>query len=274
MLRKLIKHELRATSRIMLPLFLLVLVTAAGGNLATKELLETDIAFLNVLGIILLTAFMVAIAAVCIVAFFLMVQRFYKNLLQDEGYVMMTLPVSVHQHIWSKVLVSNIWFAATFLVVLAAVLILAFDIEYVAQFFREFSLFWETAMEYLSQEGIGHLLLFVLELLLLVFTGAVLSCLQFYAPMAIGQSFAKSKLLMSVVVYFAINFIMQLISGIIASIAEKSGVANAFGEYIINATGLAAVHPILLLSIVSSAILAGIFYALTAYNLKNRLNLE
>ena len=129
MLRKLIKHELRATSRIMLPLFLLVLVTAAGGNLATKKLLETDISFLNVLGIILLTAFMVAIAAVCIVAFFLMVQRFYKNLLQDEGYVMMTLPVSVHQHIWSKVLVSIIWFAATFLVVLAAVLIWAIFIR-------------------------------------------------------------------------------------------------------------------------------------------------
>ena len=35
MLRKLMKHELRATGRVMGPLLLLVLVAAVGGNLST-----------------------------------------------------------------------------------------------------------------------------------------------------------------------------------------------------------------------------------------------
>lgn len=274
MLRKLIKHELRATSRIMLPLFLLVLVTAAGGNLATKKLLETDIAFLNVLGIILLTAFMVAIAAVCIVAFFLMVQRFYKNLLQDEGYVMMTLPVSVHQHIWSKIFVSLIWFVATFLVVLAAVLILVFEMKYVEQIFAGFSQFWQATIEIFSREGILHVAIFALEFIALLFVGTVLSCLQFYAPIAIGQSFARNKVLMSVVMYFAIGFVMQIFSGIVAAAAEAAGISQAIAEHFSSYTGLASNHIILLAFILFTALLAGLFYAVTVYFLKKRLNLE
>ena len=43
--------------------------------------------------------------------------RFYKGLLGDEGYIMFTLPASVHQHVWSKLIVSAVWFIATGVVV-------------------------------------------------------------------------------------------------------------------------------------------------------------
>ena len=96
MLRKLIKHEFRATGRIMLPLFLILLVTSVGANFATRGLLETDNKLLDVLGVLLVMAFAIAIMGVCVMSMVVMDQRFYKNLLQDEGNVMMTLPVSVH----------------------------------------------------------------------------------------------------------------------------------------------------------------------------------
>ena len=54
MLRKLIKHELRATGRVMLPLLALELVAAVGGNISTYRLLETSNGVLNTLGIVLL----------------------------------------------------------------------------------------------------------------------------------------------------------------------------------------------------------------------------
>ena len=38
MLRKLLKHEFRATARIMLPLYLVLLVTAVGANITTQGL--------------------------------------------------------------------------------------------------------------------------------------------------------------------------------------------------------------------------------------------
>ena len=85
MLRKLIKHEFRATGRVMLPMYLILLVTAVGANLSTRGLLETDVWFLNFLGGAMVTAFAVAMFAVCIVSFVLMVQRLQRNLLGDEG---------------------------------------------------------------------------------------------------------------------------------------------------------------------------------------------
>ena len=63
---KLMKHEFRATSRVMLPLYLLTILAALGGNVATRQLLETDHGLLNALGVLLMLAFVVALAAVCI----------------------------------------------------------------------------------------------------------------------------------------------------------------------------------------------------------------
>lgn len=42
MLIKLMKHEFRATGRIMLPLYLVLLVTAVGANFTTRGLLSTQ----------------------------------------------------------------------------------------------------------------------------------------------------------------------------------------------------------------------------------------
>ena len=133
MLRKLMKHEFRATGRIMLPVFALVLLASLGANLSIRGMLDSDSSFLSTLGTILIMLFTMAVIAVGIIAFFLMINRFYKNLLQDEGYVMMTLPVSIHQQLWSKLIVSTVWFAATAVVIGLACCIMALDIRFMGQ---------------------------------------------------------------------------------------------------------------------------------------------
>ena len=72
MLRKLMKHELRATGRVMGPLLLLVLVAAVGGNLSTYRLLETGNGVLNTLGVLLLMGYTIAFVASGVMAFVLM----------------------------------------------------------------------------------------------------------------------------------------------------------------------------------------------------------
>ena len=123
MLRKLLKHEFRATGRVMLPMYLILLVTAVGSNLAGRGMLDRQSDILNILGVLIVMAFGIAICGALLMSFVLMIQRFYKNLLQDEGYLMFTLPVSVHQHVWSKLIVSAVWFAATILAIIAASLV-------------------------------------------------------------------------------------------------------------------------------------------------------
>ena len=85
MLRKLLKHEFRATGRVILPIFGLLLLSAVGANLSIRGMTNAQSTFLNTLGTILIMLFFLAIIAVGIVALAVMVSRFYKNLLQDPA---------------------------------------------------------------------------------------------------------------------------------------------------------------------------------------------
>ena len=115
MLGKLIKHELRATARTMLPLFavLSVMAVLAGFSMRQLEFQQDMPAFVELVMIIVLMVFFIAMIATVVMAFVIMISRFYKNLLGDEGYIMLTLPVSTHSHVWSKLIVSGLWFIAT-----------------------------------------------------------------------------------------------------------------------------------------------------------------
>ena len=116
MLGKLIKHEFRATKRVMLPLMALVLLLSVFAGFASRGLEDmsgiNDIQFMRTLYFIILFSFFLSLFAVCVVTFVLMIQRFYLSLLHDEGYLSLTLPVSVDEHILSRLIVSVVWFAA------------------------------------------------------------------------------------------------------------------------------------------------------------------
>ena len=274
MLRKLLKHEFRATGRIMLPLFLIVLGTAVGANLSTRGLLETDMKVLDILGGLLVMAFGVAIVAVCVMSMVVMVQRFYKNLLQDEGYVMMTLPVSVHQHIWSKLIVSAVWFALTLVVVCLACLIMAFDVELVQQIaagFRElFQEIYRNLSTYYAINGTA----IVAEFLVLCFVGCCAMCLQFYAALAIGHSFPNHKMAWSVLWFFLIQFIMQFLGGMGIMLLDESWFHHLLLGWTDNISAMASVHLGMVTVILGEVVYGAVFYILTTYFLKKRLNLE
>ena len=274
MLRKLLKHEFRATGRIMLPLYLILLATAIGANFSTRGLLETDLKVLDLLGGLLVMAFAVAIIAVCVMSMVVMVQRFYKNLLQDEGYVMMTLPVSVHQHIWSKLIVSSVWFALTLVVVCLACLIMAFDVELVQQIaagFRElFQEIYRNLSTYYAINGTA----IVAEFLVLCFVGCCAMCLQFYAALAIGHSFPNHKMAWSVLWFFLIQFIMQFLGGMGIMLLDESWFHHLLLGWTDNISAMASVHLGMVTVILGEVVYGAVFYILTTYFLKKRLNLE
>ena len=274
MLRKLMKHELRATGRLMLPLFLLVLVTAIGANISTKTLLETDSTVLNILGVIVMSAFTIAIIAVCVMAFVLMIYRFYKNLLQDEGYVMMTLPVSVHQHIASKLLVSMLWFILSAIVVMLAFFVLVYDVGLIADFFAGLE---SLLVEIGAEKYVLDAIIFAIELVIVMFMGAAASCLNIYLSLAIGHSFANRKLLMSVVSYFVIQFALQIVFGIFSSIFFRfadGGLLLDIENYFNQIGSLAGAHIAMLVLMVAAIVSAAFYYFPTVWVLKNKLNLE
>ena len=206
MLMKLLKHEFRATARIMGPLYLILLAAALAANL-TAGLLDADSFILNIVSALIVMAWFVAVIGVFIVAFILMLQRFYKNLLGDEGYLMFTLPVSrpparVEQADRLRRVVPPHRRGGG-----PVGAVLAFNVSFLTDLAEVFPKLFEQLNAYYAFNGTA----FMLEGLILLFAGCMTFSLQFYAALAVGHSFPNHKMALSVVFYFVFQFAMQIL---------------------------------------------------------------
>ena len=274
MLRKLLKHEFRATGRVMLPMYLILLVTALGSNLAGRGMMNGHSDILNTLAVIIVMAFGIAICGVLVMSFVLMIQRFYKNLLQDEGYLMFTLPVSVHQHVWSKLIVSAVWFAATILAIIAASLVVAYDVSFLREFFDVLRWFFEGLQKLKISETL-NLTAYLAEFAVLLFLSLAAFALQFSAALAAGHSRANHKMLWSVAWFFGFQFALQFLGSLLMITLDHLGVPNFLNHLSVHWTSAeSAIHAGLLMAIGVVILYGAIFYAVTTFFLKKHLNLE
>lgn len=271
MLRKLLKHEFRATARVMGPLFGIMLVLSVLSNLSISYLMNTDAFVLNMLGALLVVAFAIGMVGLVVMSIVLMVNRFRTNLMGDEGYVMFTLPVSSHQLVWSKIIVSSVWFIVTGIVECLAAVISVFEMGWVRELFsshlfREIARAWREVTE---RYGL-NVPAMILETIVLCLIGCAVMCLSFYAAMAVGHSFANHKMALSVLFFFGIQFVIQLVNGILMDIMDRSNLFNWNWDL----DGMAGFHFMMGFAIVASLVLGAVYYTITAVALKRRLNLQ
>ena len=114
MLSKLIKHEFRATSRIMWPVFLGMLALTALMRFSQLLLNGGHIPWLlQLIGVLLVIGFVMGLFALAFAPLVLSAVRWRDHV---RGYLTLTLPVSLHQLLISKLIVSAVWYAAAFIV--------------------------------------------------------------------------------------------------------------------------------------------------------------
>ena len=277
MLGKLIKHELRGSGRTMLPFILvsLFLSVMAGFSMRAMEH-QQDYSWFNILFGIVIFLFVAGLMAVCIMSVVVVINRFRQNLLGDEGYLMFTLPVSVDQHIWAKLIVSAIWFLATALTCMLAVMLMllcninTFDIDW-----SEVGYVMGELGRMIREFGVLHIVGYCLELLVMFFAGICVSCLTFYCAMAIGYSFANRKVLLSILAFFGLDiFFSMLQSALIMLLNSIPGVERFLDNLDLSRVGTAgSVHIVLLCWILYLAVYAAVLYIPTRLLLKKKLNL-
>ena len=277
MLGKLMKHEFRATGRIMLPLLgaELLLSVLAGFSVRGLERIE-NMGFLGITYILTLSVFFLGLFALAVVAFVLMIQRFYKNLLRDEGYLAMTLPASVDEQIWAKLLVSFVWFAAVTVLSAVAMLVLV-SIGSRMQLLRD--MFFdeqvrEVIREITSHVGGGNLALFALEFVVLSFLGTCATCLRCYSALAIGHSAADHKMLLSFVAYFVIGMALSLLQNAFTfGLLPNLDIDRLLMNVDTLEGGLRFAHGAMWAGVALSLLYSALFYFVTRWFLKNKLNL-
>ena len=213
MLGKLLKHEFRATGRTMLPIYGAVIVLSVLASISGRLMDRKIGSFLYILFGLIIAAFVIGVIAAVIMTAVMMIKRFYTNYLKDEGYLMHTLPVSVHALVWSKMLVSVVWFAATFVVIGLVMLLMVFieSDTNLAEIIAKLPS-WKTIRLALAVQGIrmSDLWLLAAEALLAAIVGGLFTCLHFYAAMSLGHMFSRDKILLSIVFFVAISFVLSM----------------------------------------------------------------
>ncbi len=213
MLIKLIKYEMKAMGRILLPLYAILLAGSGviaiwlKSGFASNPLVSLMLRRLSSIFVVLFVLFALATALIMTL---LVIQRFYKNLLGNEGYLMFTLPVTTAENILSKGITSLIWIilgGVTGGIGALTVIIGAGGVP-LKEFLGDLNEMFDLVFGY---AGNGNAVLGGVLFALLMLLGVLQSLAQVYAAAAIGQLWNDHKVLGGILAYLGFSIIEVLL---------------------------------------------------------------
>lgn len=266
---KLLKYEWKACARICLPLYGAMLLMSVVSALMTTESAQNimDGIPTAILGML----YFALLIAVFVVTAVILIQRFYKNLLGDEGYLMFTLPVTVAQHIWSKVIIAVVICLLSGVTAVLSISILGSNTNLIFGMGMVLHEFGRAVVA--DPNVLGYLL----EGTLLILISTVGGVLYLYLCMALGHLAKKHRVLMSVVWYFVLSTAAQFLLSFVlvgAVNGPLETIMQALGNALAGVPQQTLLHGVLLGFCVATAIPSAICYAGTHYILQHKLNLE
>lgn len=212
---KLIKYEFRSGLRyigiiwsaLIVSAVLLGVVLKVMGNVFAEE----QSGILNLLQLVIDLFFPLLYGAIfvtmIVITIFIVLMRFYKGLLGDEGYLMHTLPVKPWQLITSKGIVAvAVVIISTICAVVSILILVGIDdmsglIIFTKEFFKVLG-------------GEPRLILVAIEAVIVMIVGIMKGVYQIYAAMAIGQLADKHRLLTSLGAYIGISIVLTILATI------------------------------------------------------------
>lgn len=278
----LIKYEFRSGLRYIGIIWPALIVSAALLGLVFKVMgivsPEDPQGIMNILQLIFDLVFPLLYAAIFIamivITIFIVVMRFYKGLLGDEGYLMHTLPVKPWQLITSKGIVACSVVMISIICAVLSVLILVGidDISGLITGGKEF-------FAVLGEEP--RLILVIIEVIILAIFGTMASIYHIYAAMAIGQLTGKHRLLASLGAYIAINIALTVLATVIIVIGDRLCLDVWLSEWLwsieasagMNNDGFIMVQAGLGAAFVVAVVQLAAFHVITERILSKKLNL-
>ena len=275
MLGKLFKYDMRALSRVCLPMVVLSLILTALGVLSMRVLAGFDSdEVLNMIVGFTLGSF-TGIAFIAAISLFVAGNiityiRFYRNLFTNEGYLTFTLPVNSGQIYYSKLFSSLIWIVITGAVSVGELSLLVSVATAGSDQFSDFTLvksFWEAFFNlfYLASGervgiviggAIGGVLMFVQNLTTALFA------------IVLGSVIAKAhKFIAAVGMYFAISSAASTLTAAVSFILYGSG-GFANSTYVVSAYANVILTDLLRIAIIFAEI------SLATILMRKKLNLQ
>jgi hypothetical protein len=261
MLSKLIKYDMKALSRILLfPHFFILILAFIGRIFITSNIHLREPNHFEVLYFML---FFLSLAVMSGATYIIIGIHFYKNLFSAQGYLSWTLPVTVDQHLLSKLISAFVWTLLNALFTLLSLFIFAFGFG--------FHSMGEVVDEFYQFFGNSAVSVIVATTIYMLLT-LVASILTIYFSITLGQLFANHRILASTVIYGALSLITQIFY-ILAIFSANSNYFFVATENLSNDTVIGIYHRLLLFANISTVILIIVFYVIARYLAKRKLNL-
>ena len=268
MLKKLFKYDFEATCRIFLVLHSIIAVVTILGKIVFT-LVPEGLENAPLLSTLIPTYILLIIGLFAGFRIFLIV-RFYRSLFTDEGYLYHTLPVKPWQLIASKLFVNVILsLLGTLILILCGLILLAGGT-------MESIMANRVEITELIQVLFGvtptGLLIFLL------FYAPITECysfLMFFASIALGQVILpKHKVLGAFVAYMIYYVAIQTISAIPIFACTFATIQNANIETALFGWVTDFYHFVYFFSLALSAIAGTVFFLITDFIMKKKLNLD
>ncbi|EGT2202569.1 ABC transporter multidrug-family permease [Clostridioides difficile] len=254
MLAKLLKYELKASGRVFIPLYIAILIVAVFNGI----FMNTNILQIQGIAILVLTSLFMALAVLTIVV---TIQRFRKNLLGDEGYLMFTLPVSTSSLILSKCITALIYAVVSFIVAIFTFgVLMLFGTSGIL--LPEILDLFNTSFKWISENFLD-----ILVLLLVMLTSYSLFILLLYTSISMGQlpKFNKHRNIVAFASFIAINIVISIVGDAVGSILPKENTNMIYHFYQSSHFMFAILGDIV--------VIVALFFA-TKFILDKKLNLE
>ena len=260
---KLLKYEWKACARTCLPLYGVLILMSLISRILYVIPKNASLDFM--LPAISSMLYMGVMMAAFVVTAVILIQRFYKNLLGSEGYLMFTLPVTVTQHLLSKTIIAVVMIALSGIAAFLSIGIFA-DMS--------FGTLFVDMIKGVARSG-G--LLVGLELLVLAVLGIADMALFLYMCIALGHLASRHRLLMSIVWYVVLSTALQVLL-----LMVMMGAGNAVPEPFVDLmkvwwsgiTPMGAAHLMLRFCCVFTLLSDAVYFLVTRWILVHKLNLE
>ena len=214
--------------------------------------------------------------------------RFYKNLFGNEGYLSLTLPVSNTKHIFVKLYTFMFFVISTTLLIMLCAY-LGFGITKPIGFIEEIiNRYYLIIKFFFGEVHVIHQFLFAFDFIFALLSSAILSVLVGYFSMSVGQMASKAKIVISILVFYGINCLFEIVSSFgLSMFIQTLLIVAEFEDLLIIRVILDFVgdvikfigienllHIIMFGSSIGSLVLAGLFYLFTNLIMNKKLNLQ
>ena len=265
---KIIKYEFRSMFRLFIPLWLGILALSLV-NRFTLNLQFDGNSLTGFFSGLVMFLYVMGIMAVLVVAFIFVILRFYKGVLKEEGYLTMTLPVSLDSVLWGKAIAGWVLMVLTILVCIASVCILV-----LGNFMqREILLLtWNRMVELTGSAA--PLALIVVQLVLAALVSTLYNILFLYLAMAIGHLAQKHRVGMSVLAYVVMSTVLSTAYNTFLTPVVLNFMMGYDFAGRTNAQIMALASNGLWIYLATVVAACAVFYFPTRYILQKKLNLE